>query len=339
MAYKRIISLILIALGVLLTAQVLKSKAFDTGKNGMTYLVVGFDDAAENTDVLFILNYRPDKNEIRVIQIPRDSYFDFGSRQNKINQYFAYKRADNLSRKEAIMALRDEISHQFDIEFDGYFGLSTEAFKALIDEIGGVRVYTSHPFEITDASGRTLLSLKVGENILDSKEALLLVRHRRSYATADLGRLDAQKLFISGFIRTLTENVGAADIIRLARRDIGILVDIPIADVIRLITRHFGNIKDATMSFVTLPGRAAEIDGIGYYILNRKANEKLFFDTFDSKVFDKNGRFTNSENKIISSIYNDDGIEIKIQSALDLNMRIIIPENKRGKGDLYGIRS
>ncbi len=339
MAYKKIISLFLIIVGVLLTTAVLKSEAFDTDKRGMTYLVVGFDEAAENTDVLCILNYRPDKNEMRVFQIPRDSYFDFGRGQNKINQYFAFKRADGISRKEAIVDLSKEISRQFDVKFDGYFGISTNAFTALIDEIGGVRVYASHPFEISDSNGQRLLSLDAGENLLNSSQSLLLVRHRRSYANADIGRLDAQKMFINGFIHTLTNDVSCSEILCLIRKDLGILVDFSVSDVIRLLTKYFENLKNVKMSFVTLPGRAAEVGGIWYYVLNKKANEKLFFDAFGSEEFDKGGRFTNPENKTISSIYNDDGIKIKIQSADDFDMRVIIPENTREKGDLYGTNS
>ena len=37
----------------------------------LTYLVVGFDDAAENTDVIFTLSYYASPNKINVMQIPR----------------------------------------------------------------------------------------------------------------------------------------------------------------------------------------------------------------------------------------------------------------------------
>ena len=55
-------------------------------KDKYVFLVAGFDEAAENTDVLFTVSYDADKSEARVAQIPRDTYFAFGKVQNKINQ-------------------------------------------------------------------------------------------------------------------------------------------------------------------------------------------------------------------------------------------------------------
>ena len=48
------------------------------------YLVVGFDEAAENTDVIFTMSYDTKTNTAYVAQIPRDTYYKFGNGQKHI---------------------------------------------------------------------------------------------------------------------------------------------------------------------------------------------------------------------------------------------------------------
>ena len=64
----------------------------DCSDDNYLYLIAGFDDAAENTDVLFTIGYEKSTNTTKIAQIPRDTYVNFGASQNKINQYFATKR-------------------------------------------------------------------------------------------------------------------------------------------------------------------------------------------------------------------------------------------------------
>ena len=51
-------------------------------------LFFGLDDAAMNTDVICFASFDPENNTIAFVQLPRDTYYNFGGTQNKINQLY-----------------------------------------------------------------------------------------------------------------------------------------------------------------------------------------------------------------------------------------------------------
>ena len=72
---------IILMLGVVMSSceavadKVLKNEVRDK----ILYFVAGFDDAAENTDVLFTVGFDKTEKKIFVAQIPRDTYYNFGA--------------------------------------------------------------------------------------------------------------------------------------------------------------------------------------------------------------------------------------------------------------------
>ena len=68
-------------------APVVKKATADYEKDKYVFLVAGFDDAAENTDVLFTVSYDAKSSEVRVAKIPRDTYFAFGKVQNRASHF------------------------------------------------------------------------------------------------------------------------------------------------------------------------------------------------------------------------------------------------------------
>ena len=172
-------------------------------KENFLYLIAGFDDTAENTDVLFTLGYDKISNSIKIAQIPRDTYADFGASQNKINQYYAtaiYAGASKVSAMEKTVRF---IGSLFGAEFDGYIGLGTSAFRHIVDALGGVEISVSEDMLI-EIDGEAPLKLKSGVNLVDGSDAEKFIRYRKGYVMGDLARIDAQKLFLSA----LYVNVG-----------------------------------------------------------------------------------------------------------------------------------
>ena len=75
----------------LISCRIFENQA-QTGVNdsSYTFLISGIDDAADNTDVILLLDVDLSSSNISVIQIPRDTYFNHSYMQNKINQYYTY---------------------------------------------------------------------------------------------------------------------------------------------------------------------------------------------------------------------------------------------------------
>ncbi|HHW08170.1 MAG TPA: LCP family protein [Clostridia bacterium] len=73
--------------------------------------------------------------------------------------------------------------------------MSLEAFKELVDAIGGVEFYVPQDMKKKDQDPRLNIDLKQGHQRLDGDKALQLVRFR-GYPNADIGRIETQQRFL-----------------------------------------------------------------------------------------------------------------------------------------------
>ena len=279
---------------------------FATSPSRLTCLIAGFDDAAENTDVLSVVDFDFSGNIIRVIQIPRDTYFNFGKSQNKINQIFPSIRAEGASKQRALKSLTETVGEALAISIDGYAGITTRALCDVVTSLGGIYVDTEKEMTLYAEDGAPILQLKKGENLLSADQALTLVRYRSGYVRGDLDRLDAQKLFIHGLYKTIVRNGGYKTLaVTLLSLD-GITTNISLAQVVPRIGR-VPNISGMTVEVNTLAGAAVQNDrGIWYYSVNRRGAIEMLsgFSTFHAEAFDKKRSFLKDDDKNFSNIYN-----------------------------------
>lgn len=295
-------------------------------KEKYLYLVAGFDDAAENTDVLFTLGYDAEECVTRIAQIPRDTYFNFGGKQNKINQYYASRRSLGESREEAMRNTANAISDAFGTSFDGYIGLSTAAFRNVVDALGGIDIEVPEDMSVSlDTDGAPIILYK-GKNRIDGAMAERFVRYRSGYATGDLGRIDAQKIFLNALFARVVEGLTLPSLMRIA----GVLQNESVTNI------KFSSIASLLMSgiraegekktfYATVPGEPAENEnGLSFYVLNRKSAAELArIYMFADGDFDKGQRFCNKNEAAFVNIYTDDSYKIVEYSNYDLtNMHI-----------------
>ena len=96
-----------LALAFLLTLFLGRNGAYTASSgNGMNFLVVGVDNASENTDVISIVRLDERERRVSFVQIPRDTYCNMGVYQNKINHIYSSARASGENRAEAVLRLR-----------------------------------------------------------------------------------------------------------------------------------------------------------------------------------------------------------------------------------------
>ena len=275
-------------------------------KEKFLYLVAGFDDAAENTDVLFTLGYDRSSDTLKIAQIPRDTYAHFGGSQNKINQYYASCIYAGKSRENAMSETAGFIASLFGTTFDGYIGLDTAAFRKTVDALGGVDIEITKDMLI-DIDGEDALLLKKGSNHLNGKAAEKFIRYRKGYAMGDLARMDAQKLFLSSLLGKLSSDLTLPTLMRIA----GILQNEAISDV--KLTSFTSMIMDAALGgvsveFVTVPGEPLiSKSGLSFYVLNRKTAMAIASSfMFADKEFDPEQRFLDSSEISFVNIYRDE---------------------------------
>ncbi len=266
-------------------------------------LLVGFDDASENTDVISVLSYSIKEKSLSLVQIPRDSYCVFNGKAGKINSIYPKLRATGKKRSESLELLLNITEEYFGITLDGYAAFSLSVFASLVDKIGGVYINVPNDFDIKPFKGK----LKHGENLIDGETAKLFVRHRSSYPGGDISRLDAQKIFWRGLFKTFFEKADLALLLSLlTMKDDGVTADVPTFEISKLLMMHAAEIRDADINILTMPGEPLNVGGVSYYIVNKTASSDLVrkFLFAPNSVFDKNSKLTNKNNTEIDDLYN-----------------------------------
>ena len=294
------------------------------------YLVAGFDDAAENTDVLFTVSYDPENNTAYVAQIPRDTYYKFGNGQNKINQIFATLISQGKSQNDALEITAAKIADLFGTKFDGYFGITTDTFESVIDAIGGIELEVGEDMAFTLEDGENSLVLKKGKNLIDGKAAANFVRYRSGYAMGDLGRIDAQKLFLNAIFYKMSKGVSIPLMFKLAGTfQNKILTNVKLFDILSLYIDSMNKKEERKVCYVTVPGVPAENSGgLSFYVLNRKnAAEIAKKYMYATKKFDVGLLCKNADDPKFELIYEDSNLGYREYTNKNLDDIHIVQKN------------
>lgn len=285
-------------------------------KQSFTYLFCGFDDTAYNTDAIILMNYDIVSNRCTLVQIPRDTFYNSGMGQNKLNNIVSANISKGMDADESMMIMADTLSKSLGIKIDGYSAYTLDSIKNIVDAIGGVEIDLPCELIIKDNSGSTLKLVK-GKNTLDGESAIAMIRHRSSYALGDLSRMDAQKIFLSAFIKKIKNNLNLNTALKLllAGKD-GAVTNIKFKQIISLAMKNRGRIIDSEIYFANSPGKASiSSNGISYFFINKNAFKKLLSDiSFDAiSEFDEDERFK-ANDLSLENIYFDDSIDYRIYS-------------------------
>lgn len=303
------------------------------------FLLLGKDQTSANTDVIMIINFSVTSGGISILQLPRDTYVELEKTPYKLNSLYHYfgleaqgkdeKDIDTYSLSKVATVLEKNLC----INIHYYAMVNLSGFRNIVDILGGVEVNIPANMDYEDSEQGLKIHLKKGKQVLDGKKAEQFVRFRSGYVQADIGRMDAQKIFMSALIKTVKENFTVSNIVKIANEVYkNVTTDVPLDDMVffgkSLLSIDMNNIK-----FMSMPGAAARSNGetgLWYYIMNRKAMIPLiqqYFNIYNDVVindtiFDANRVFTSK--KIyphIDKLYNAEPTTEQggSQSAEDIN--------------------
>ncbi len=293
--------------------------------SALNYLAFGVDEAGANTDVVLLIGYRSEKNALTVMQLPRDTYMKTNGRGGKMNSIYASRLQEHGDRSRALQETSDAIATALQIPIDGAMLFDLSAFSELVDRIGGVPINIPFAMEYHDEQQGLTILLPAGETVLDGKRAEQFVRFRSTYVEGDVGRLDAQKLFMFAFLQKAMEETTFTDLLSLALNNgRETLVQGDFKNAIKIAADAFSRKSEMQFSFLTLPGAALydEADATWYYVMNRdtglKAFETYFVDeALVSSDFDERASFYKEGTTPFESIY----------FATDMPLTVYTPEN------------
>ena len=295
--------------------------AFGYGKSLFVYLILGLDDASSNSDSIMLVSYDSSDNSASVVQLPRDTYCESNSYTKKINGVYAAYKASGLSDKDSAQKTADFISEKLGVHIDGFCAVRLSNLIKLVDALGGVRVTLPHDLSFYDGQGKVIRTLTAGENILSGEDSAFFVRYRAGYKTGDIGRMDAQKLFLDALFKTAVRTTAIDKLFDIAGIfSKGVVTNIGICEVLGMVLRHSSKFKETEIKYLTMPGAPLRAEnGAWYYVLNKKDSISVLRNHLFSSgdQFDKYGDFFNKKEASFSEIYFSEKITHKEYRSFD----------------------
>ncbi len=173
----------------------------------VTILVMGIDrvlgassNSAEifegRSDTMLLVHIDPEKKSINVLSIPRDTQVYIpGLGTSKVNAANAYGGPALTGD-----VLRDTMNG---LTIDRYVRVSTEAFRELVNLLGGVEVFVPQPMSYVDYTQKLKIDLSQGWQTLNGDQAEQFARFRHD-AYGDIGRVQRQQMLMKSLRNRLS---------------------------------------------------------------------------------------------------------------------------------------
>jgi len=256
----------------------------------VNFLVVGVDKEEALTDTIMVFNYESTSEKLHILSIPRDTYIELESYKRKKLKNIGMNAPSHMKinsvnlyggKKYGIEFLKTEIEEMLGVKIDYYIKINVEAFRKIVDAIGGVEYNVPQRLYYSDPAQDLLINLYPGLQILNGEQAEGLVRFRKGYATQDLHRIEVQQDFIKVFVKQIMQK----DTIKNNLKDFVITyldyveTDFSILDIPKYM-KFIDTLDSDKIITATLPGYADMIDEISYYIHDEKETNKLVQEFF-----------------------------------------------------------
>ena len=313
------------------------------------FLLVGHDRAASLADVIMLVNYDVKSGQITIMQVPRDTYFVGDSSKNQLNvQFSAYvNRAYYSGESNPIAVAANKFARILEqnlcIKIHYTAVLDLDGFVNIVNAVGGVDVYIPVDMDYEDPVQNLYIHLKKGPAHLNGEDAEGFVRFREGFVQADIGRVNAQKIFMTAFMEKIKSSISLTNlsVLNTLVNEVikNLTTDIPAADFVyfgkNALSVDFSNIK-----MMTVPGDYAG----GSYVINRAATLQVINDYFNvyntdisDAIFDKSRVFTNTESDAIHTAYMADKAaylyEYTAEEIQDGSIKIPTIQKKDEKND------
>ena len=261
---------------------------FEPKGESYNFLILGRDKMAFLTDVMMVINADPVNHSLSVMQLPRDTYISGGYPTNKLNAVFStfYSKGLNslgLTRDKAeeyaLGEFKSLLAQSLCIRIDYAAIMNLEGFRNIVDILGGVDIYVQSGMFYSDPDQGLYIDIPAGWQHLSGAQAEGFVRFRSGYATADLGREDAQKQFMFALLDKL-KGSSVSTLAQLADQ----VLDNLVKDFKGVDTLYFAKflveLDTSKISMFTIPGNMSG----GWCVISKKPAVERIFNHFYSDI-------------------------------------------------------
>lgn len=258
-----------------------------------TLAVFGVDEDGVRTDVIFVLNYNSETDKMRIISVPRDTRVEWTDSQqelvqelkgynisiSKLNEMTSYGSMNKI-RELTIAYLEDML----DLQIDNYVIVTLDAFKKIVDAIGGVEVdvpaLDGNGLHYDDNYQDLHIHLDPGVQTLNGEEAEGLVRYRKGYAEGDVGRIKTQQLFLDAFAKKVTSPSIITKIPNIINAvSESVTTDIKLSEITDYLP-YLSSMTAENLTFNIVPGEGQYIGGKSYYVIDEEKLPVFLEDVF-----------------------------------------------------------
>ena len=228
-----------------------------------------WQEGAQRTDAIMIVQVSGDRKTVSVMSIPRDSWVEIpGHGQGKINAAYSYGGPSLTIHT---------VENLTGIHIDHFAVANFESFVALTDDIGGVRVNLKTPQTLAGKE------LGAGPQVLDGPQALAYTRERSSLPDGDFDRVKRQQTWMRSIVSrvltngTLSSPTALYSFLKTASRTVAVDESFTLDQMqsLALGTRH---LHSNDIMFMTVPaaGTGTSADGQSIVELAPDADTPLF---------------------------------------------------------------
>lgn len=224
---------------------------------------------AGRSDTLLLLRVDPNDDSVNLLSIPRDTQVEIpGVGVTKVN--------DANVRGGAKLAAKTVSRTLNGVKIDRYIRVSTNAFRELVDLLGGVQVYVPTPMSYEDKTQKLKINLATGWQTLNGDQAEQFARFRGD-GYGDIGRVQRQQVLLKALLKRLTDPTTLPRIPAL----IGTLqqyIDTNLSTEELLALLGAGQkISQGNFKMVLLPGRFSEANEFraSYWIMNVEGRDRV----------------------------------------------------------------
>ncbi len=290
------------------TTDVAETEKVPTGggylvQDGMyNILVVGHDRAASLADVIMLVNCDTINGDVTVMQLPRDTCVE-NFVTNKINAAFStyynaalkeYRDDDSVDPyKIAAEDFASMLEQNLCIQIHHTAVLNLDGLVNIVNALGGVELYVPQAMVYNDPEQDLYINIPEGYQTLNGAQAECFVRFRSGYVQADLGRVNAQKIFLTALFQKVKSSftiTNTGTLTKVAEEVFKNLhTDMKVSDIL-FYAKFLLQVDLANMNMLTIPGNAAyDSRGHSYYVINRAATLAAinqYYNIYDTEIID-----------------------------------------------------
>jgi len=231
----------------------------ETGR--INILLLGLDkvpgEDVNRPDSIAFVSIDIDDKVVRLLSLPRDTRVQIPGRGwQKLNHAYAYG---------GVELLKTTLVNYLGVPIPYHVIVNLQNFPELVDLVGGVTINVPKRLRYTDRAGGIHIDIPAGEQHMDGKTALGFVRFRHD-ALGDIGRVERQQVFMMTVFNKIKDPAMITKIPELIRQGIRLVkTNLSLSQAIQLAS-YLKDLDPSRVVFRTLPGKAAYISGISYWL-------------------------------------------------------------------------